>query len=236
MVCHLAIGRQLSGKKQEEQVAHTTYLLPKVFLPLLFNKHPRCSGTQGARWRSFDPARQDRFVTRLAGMLEDPQCTQEIRKIWVGYAAPVPLLTAAVIVVVTELQAYQLCHACFQCPDQLEAGARSFSGVPCMTAQHTLHNIFSIERSTMGYGCAFIPHRKSFLVLCIALICEEVFALYAHHIAQSSCCVAIERTSPICRIWEGSMEFDQLWPEFSQILLEVALHSAIHFSTAVLFH
>mmetsp|Transcript_2711 Transcript_2711/g.8022 ORF Transcript_2711/g.8022 Transcript_2711/m.8022 type:complete len:493 (+) Transcript_2711:157-1635(+) len=39
----------------------------------------------GARWRSFDPARQDRFVGRLAGMLEDPQCTQEIRKIWVGY-------------------------------------------------------------------------------------------------------------------------------------------------------
>lgn len=30
----------------------------------------------GARFRSFDPARQARFVGRIAGMLSDPQCTQ----------------------------------------------------------------------------------------------------------------------------------------------------------------
>ncbi len=39
----------------------------------------------GERWRSFDPARQERFVERLSGMLLDPRCTQEIRRIWVGY-------------------------------------------------------------------------------------------------------------------------------------------------------
>lgn len=39
----------------------------------------------GERWRSFDPARQERFVVRVAGMLLDPRCTQEIRRIWVGY-------------------------------------------------------------------------------------------------------------------------------------------------------
>ncbi|GLC39807.1 catalase A [Pleodorina starrii] len=39
----------------------------------------------GARWRSFDPARQERFVVRVADMLAHPRCTQEIRRIWVGY-------------------------------------------------------------------------------------------------------------------------------------------------------
>ncbi|GIL51758.1 hypothetical protein Vafri_7681 [Volvox africanus] len=39
----------------------------------------------GTRWRSFDPARQERFVVRVADMLADPRCTQEIRRIWVGY-------------------------------------------------------------------------------------------------------------------------------------------------------
>lgn len=39
----------------------------------------------GERWRSFDAARRDRFIERLAGMLLDPRATQEIRRIWVGY-------------------------------------------------------------------------------------------------------------------------------------------------------
>jgi len=39
----------------------------------------------GERWRSFDSARRDRFIERLAGMLLDPRCTHEIRHIWVGY-------------------------------------------------------------------------------------------------------------------------------------------------------
>ncbi|KAK2076073.1 Carnitine O-acetyltransferase mitochondrial [Prototheca wickerhamii] len=39
----------------------------------------------GERFRSFDPARQERFVTRIAGILLDPKCTAEIRRVWVGY-------------------------------------------------------------------------------------------------------------------------------------------------------
>jgi catalase len=39
----------------------------------------------GARFRSFDPARQERFIGRLSEMLLDARCTQEIRRIWVGY-------------------------------------------------------------------------------------------------------------------------------------------------------
>lgn len=39
----------------------------------------------GARWRSFDPARRERFIDRLSGMLLDPRCTQEVRRVWVGY-------------------------------------------------------------------------------------------------------------------------------------------------------
>jgi len=30
----------------------------------------------GDRYRSFDPARRERFVGRMAGMLSDPKCTQ----------------------------------------------------------------------------------------------------------------------------------------------------------------
>ena len=30
----------------------------------------------GDRYRSFDPARRERFVARIAGMLSDPRCTQ----------------------------------------------------------------------------------------------------------------------------------------------------------------
>ncbi|GAB4823505.1 hypothetical protein N2152v2_010551 [Parachlorella kessleri] len=39
----------------------------------------------GERFRSFDPARQERFVTRIADLLLHPRCTQEIRRVWVGY-------------------------------------------------------------------------------------------------------------------------------------------------------
>ncbi|GFR42897.1 hypothetical protein Agub_g3891 [Astrephomene gubernaculifera] len=39
----------------------------------------------GARWRSFDPARQERFVCQAYDFLADARCTQEIRRIWVGY-------------------------------------------------------------------------------------------------------------------------------------------------------
>lgn len=39
----------------------------------------------GVRYRSWDAARQQRFVGRVADMLLDPRCTREIRRIWVGY-------------------------------------------------------------------------------------------------------------------------------------------------------
>eukprot|EP00891_Asterochloris_glomerata_P000316 jgi/Astpho2/316/Aster-02200 len=39
----------------------------------------------GERFRSFDPARQERFVTRIAGMLSAPRVTQEVRRVWLGY-------------------------------------------------------------------------------------------------------------------------------------------------------
>jgi catalase len=39
----------------------------------------------GDRYRSFDPARRERFITRLAGVVGDPRTTKEIRRIWVGY-------------------------------------------------------------------------------------------------------------------------------------------------------
>lgn len=39
----------------------------------------------GERWRSFDAARQQRFLERVVGMLADTRCTSEIRRIWVGY-------------------------------------------------------------------------------------------------------------------------------------------------------
>mmetsp|Transcript_19331 Transcript_19331/g.31659 ORF Transcript_19331/g.31659 Transcript_19331/m.31659 type:complete len:491 (+) Transcript_19331:91-1563(+) len=39
----------------------------------------------GARFRSFDPARQDRFVKRVAMALAAPRVTEEIRSIWIGY-------------------------------------------------------------------------------------------------------------------------------------------------------
>eukprot|EP00887_Chlorella_sp_A99_P007959 scaffold12.g7959.t1 len=39
----------------------------------------------GERFRSWDPARQQRFINRVADMLLDPRCTQEIRRVWLGY-------------------------------------------------------------------------------------------------------------------------------------------------------
>ncbi|PSC73747.1 catalase isozyme 1 [Micractinium conductrix] len=38
----------------------------------------------GARYRSFDPARQDRFIARVADILLHPRTTQEIRRVWLG--------------------------------------------------------------------------------------------------------------------------------------------------------
>jgi catalase len=39
----------------------------------------------GERFRSFDAARKERFVARLADLLGDARCTKEIRRIWIGY-------------------------------------------------------------------------------------------------------------------------------------------------------
>ena len=39
----------------------------------------------GVRYRSWDPARQDRFVGRFVKALSDPRLTYEIRSIWVSY-------------------------------------------------------------------------------------------------------------------------------------------------------
>ncbi len=45
----------------------------------------------GERFRSWEPARQERFVTRMAGMLAHPRVTKDIRRIWLGYWAQVRL-------------------------------------------------------------------------------------------------------------------------------------------------
>ena len=41
----------------------------------------------GVRYRSFDPARQDRFVGRLSGMLSDPRVTKvlNLQGVWIQY-------------------------------------------------------------------------------------------------------------------------------------------------------
>mmetsp|Transcript_15125 Transcript_15125/g.37688 ORF Transcript_15125/g.37688 Transcript_15125/m.37688 type:complete len:493 (-) Transcript_15125:784-2262(-) len=39
----------------------------------------------GARFRSWDAGRQERFVGRAAKWLSDDRCTAEIRRVWVGY-------------------------------------------------------------------------------------------------------------------------------------------------------
>ncbi|BBN10895.1 catalase [Marchantia polymorpha subsp. ruderalis] len=39
----------------------------------------------GERYRTFDPARQERFLMRFVGVLSDPKVTDEVRKAWVFY-------------------------------------------------------------------------------------------------------------------------------------------------------
>jgi catalase len=39
----------------------------------------------GERFRSWDSARQSRFITRVCDMLGDARLTKEIRRIWIGY-------------------------------------------------------------------------------------------------------------------------------------------------------
>lgn len=39
----------------------------------------------GERYRSMDPARQERFICRVVDALSDPRITHEIRSIWVSY-------------------------------------------------------------------------------------------------------------------------------------------------------
>jgi catalase len=49
----------------------------KADLPLLMQA--------GARWRSFDKARQARFVQRVSEALMADRVSPEVRRIWVGY-------------------------------------------------------------------------------------------------------------------------------------------------------
>ena len=45
----------------------------------------------GDRFRSFDPARRERFIGRIAGMLSDPRCTQVgLDSLRVSWVAPTP--------------------------------------------------------------------------------------------------------------------------------------------------
>jgi len=39
----------------------------------------------GERYRSWAPDRQERFLTHVVKFLADPRCTNEIRRIWIGY-------------------------------------------------------------------------------------------------------------------------------------------------------
>jgi catalase len=39
----------------------------------------------GERYRSWDPARRERFIKRLSEVVGDPRATKEIRRVWVGY-------------------------------------------------------------------------------------------------------------------------------------------------------
>ena len=41
----------------------------------------------GERYRSFDPARQERFICRWINALSDPRVTPEIRSIWISYCS-----------------------------------------------------------------------------------------------------------------------------------------------------
>lgn len=46
---------------------------------------PGTPAQPGERFRTFDPARQERFITRISEMLLDDGCNAEIRRVWVGY-------------------------------------------------------------------------------------------------------------------------------------------------------
>ena len=39
----------------------------------------------GIRWRSFDKARQQRFVVRVANVLNSPGVSKQLKSIWLGY-------------------------------------------------------------------------------------------------------------------------------------------------------
>ncbi|MFS7948795.1 putative catalase [Helianthus anomalus] len=39
----------------------------------------------GDRYRSWDPARQERFIVRMCKILSDPRVTHELRSIWISY-------------------------------------------------------------------------------------------------------------------------------------------------------
>ncbi|KAK9834741.1 hypothetical protein WJX74_008896 [Apatococcus lobatus] len=39
----------------------------------------------GARYRSWEPARQQRFITRISEIIGDPRASQEIRRVWISY-------------------------------------------------------------------------------------------------------------------------------------------------------
>jgi catalase len=39
----------------------------------------------GARWRSFDEARRQRFINRVVESLMEGRVSAEVRRIWVGY-------------------------------------------------------------------------------------------------------------------------------------------------------
>lgn len=42
-------------------------------------------GQAGERWRSFNPARRQRFVERVAGTLNEPKVSKQLKATWLGY-------------------------------------------------------------------------------------------------------------------------------------------------------
>jgi len=62
-------SRQLSGRRERAVIAkENNFAQP------------------GARFRSWDRSRQDRFIDRVTGdLLLDPRTTQEVRRVWLGY-------------------------------------------------------------------------------------------------------------------------------------------------------
>ena len=63
----------------------------------------------GARWRSFDPARQDRFINRIAGMLTAPRVTQVCSIICMSGSLLFLLICIAVCCMHC---CHKCCHAC----------------------------------------------------------------------------------------------------------------------------